>query len=69
MTQTCGLCHSLRVLALCRCHNEGSVGWEDPVCGAAMRWTAQLAEPHQELEARLLRPGEVETDSRRQAAA
>ena len=65
----CGFCYSLRVLAMCRCHNKGSVGWEEPVCGAAMHWSAQLAKSYQELEARLLWPCAVETNSWGQAAA
>lgn len=60
---------SLRVLRMCRCDNKGSIGREDTVRGAAMHGSAQLAKPHWKLEARLLRPCAVETDSRRQAAA
>ena len=68
--QVCeGLVLSLRVLWVCRCDNEGSVGWEDSVRGAAMRGSAQLAKPHQKLESRLLRPCALETDSQGQAAA
>ena len=61
--------HSLRVLPTRRCHYEGSVGWEEPLCRAAVPRSAQLAKSHQELEACLLRPCEIETDSRRQASA